>query len=57
MSAGACPSGKARYKDRLSARMALAFASRKHADNNRPKTERRIYRCPACQGWHLTSRR
>lgn len=45
---------KRRYRDRIAALLALAATGRrKHARN--PKQETRIYRCPACKGWHLTS--
>lgn len=27
----------------------------KGVDSERPKREERIYRCPFCKGWHLTS--
>lgn len=41
-----CPT-KRRYRDRLDALIALARIRR--------DGERRIYRCPLCRGWHLTS--
>jgi hypothetical protein len=45
---------KVRYRDRIAALLALAStASKKHTA--REKTEKRVYRCPRCKGWHLTS--
>lgn len=47
---------KVRYRDRIAALLALANA--RHRDGSRrAKLEQRAYRCPACRGWHLTSRR
>ncbi|GAA1593756.1 hypothetical protein GCM10009678_89940 [Actinomadura kijaniata] len=50
----ACPTGKVRFRDRIAATLALATIQR----NDRPgrdKLEARVYRCPSCGGWHLTS--
>jgi hypothetical protein len=44
---------KIRYRDRISAKLALAAMGRN--DQRRPKSEQRAYRCPDCHGWHLTS--
>lgn len=51
---GACPrTGKARFRDRIAAQLALTGM-----DNTDPKRrERRTYRCPLCRGWHLTSQK
>lgn len=43
---------KVRYRDRLAALMALAKLQ--HQDKA-GHTERRLYRCLHCRGWHLTS--
>lgn len=47
-----CSSGKQRFRDELSAKMALANIGRQDRDQAR---EQRAYRCPSCKGWHLTS--
>lgn len=49
---GTCPqTGKARYRDRIAALLALTGI-----DNSNPKRrEQRAYRCQFCRGWHLTS--
>lgn len=49
----ACKTGKLRYKDKLGARIALSQTAAK-TDGRR--NESRVYRCPSCAGWHLTSR-
>lgn len=33
-----------------------ALAKLEQSDRRGPKRERRAYRCPACKGWHLTSK-
>jgi hypothetical protein len=48
----ACPTKKVRYRDRLSAQIALADTSRRHASK---REEARVYSCSMCRGWHLTS--
>lgn len=45
---------KVRYRDRISAQLALATLQRQDKHDH---TERRAYRCPRCRGWHLTSQR
>ncbi len=40
---------KVRFRTELDAKIALAAVLR------RDKGEKRIYRCPRCKGWHLTS--
>lgn len=42
--------GKRRYGSRIGAMLALAEC--RHTAGCR--TERRLYRCPLCGGWHLT---
>ena len=48
-----CATGKHRFKDRISALVALAESARS-AKNYR--NEVRAYECPRCRGWHLTSK-
>ena len=45
---------KRRYRDRIAALLALESTGRKR-HTGRPKDERRVYHCPDCRGWHLTS--
>ena len=45
--------GKTRYTDELAAKLALADIAR--PDRAREGDEKRAYKCPFCQGWHLTS--
>ena len=48
----ACETGKRRFRDEVAAMFALAT----HAEGKRrDKDEERVYRCPMCRGWHLTS--
>lgn len=44
---------KHRYRDKLGAEIALSSTNAKRSKGNR--NECRIYRCPRCKGWHLTS--
>lgn len=46
---------KRRYRDFIAADLALAEVQAKDRAD-RPKTEKRVYLCPNCNGWHLTSR-
>lgn len=48
-----CPTRKRRYRDKLSAQLALLHTSRN--PNNRRRQEERVYHCHLCNGWHLTS--
>lgn len=50
------PCTKRRYRDRIAALLALASTQSTTGATRRAKDERRIYRCPDCKGWHLTSR-
>ena len=50
---GSCGFGKVRYADRIEALLALADTTREAANDKR--TEKRVYRCEECHGWHLTS--
>lgn len=43
---------KIRYRNRLDAKIALAST---HASRGSKREETRIYRCPECRGFHLTS--
>lgn len=47
--------GKRWFRDRISAELALA-AIHHHGDDRSEKLPRRAYECPACKGWHLTSK-
>lgn len=44
---------KVRYHDRIGALIALA--STQYAPRSK-REEVRVYRCPKCKGWHLTSK-
>lgn len=47
---------KRRYRDQVDAKIALANIQWR--DNaRRQKTETRLYRCPHCKGYHLTSKK
>jgi hypothetical protein len=48
-----CPSGKLRYGDRVGALLALAQSA---SSSKAKRNEVRAYRCPRCDGWHLTSK-
>lgn len=48
-----CLTGKRRWRTRLDAKIALADINRRDRQQRR---EQRAYRCPICNGWHLTSR-
>ncbi|WP_181428807.1 hypothetical protein [Modestobacter versicolor] len=45
---------KRRYRDEAVAQLALARIQT--VGEAREKTPQRVYRCPRCRGWHLTSR-
>mgnify|MGYP001595799561 FL=1 len=45
-----CPSGKVPYASRWLARRALA-----HRQTAGGSTVRRVYRCPHCRAYHMTS--
>ncbi len=44
---------KTGYKDKISAMFALSQVRRQDARGNRQ--EKRVYYCPICHKWHLTS--
>jgi hypothetical protein len=47
---------KKRYMDELSAKFALSQA-RRVGNYKANRNECRVYYCPKCKGWHLTSKR
>jgi hypothetical protein len=49
---GACPTGKLGYPTKGDARAALKRIRKAHGS-----TVRRVYDCPLCMFWHLTSQR
>lgn len=54
-----CRSKKIRYRTELDAKIALSNIQYKLAVRGacrEVKTEARVYRCPMCGGWHLTSK-
>lgn len=48
-----CPSGKRRYPAHSTAKVVLGKAKRRRRPG--PCDPVRFYRCPSCEGWHLTS--
>lgn len=51
-----CATGKLRYGTEQEARMALTDAKIRGALGQvRRRREERVYRCPTCSGFHLTS--
>lgn len=49
---------KVRYRDEIGAKIALAStraASDRKAEAGEKRRENRVYRCPKCKGYHLTS--
>jgi hypothetical protein len=49
---------KKRYWSKVDAMSALARATRpgRKTESKRPKSEKRVYECSKCGGWHLTSK-
>lgn len=49
-----CPTGKICYKTKIDAQFALyeCTANKKHSNN---RNEKRVYFCPLCKQFHLTS--
>ena len=45
---------KKRYRDELSAKFALS-QTRRVGNYKSNRNECRVYYCPKCKGWHLTS--
>lgn len=53
----ACSTGKLRYDSSIDAAIALGNARRARRVKGRDDVvEQRHYHCPACSGWHLTSK-
>lgn len=55
-----CSSGKRpfRTEERAKGELARSVNRRARDSGYRPgKTEKRVYQCPACEWWHLTSKR
>lgn len=50
---GVCPGGKARYQKKA---QALAALRRAEAQRYAGLSWLRVYQCPQCDGWHLTSK-
>lgn len=49
-----CPaSGKVRFRDEVAAKLAMAEINRL---GNSAKAISRVYRCPQCAGFHMTSK-
>ena len=48
-----CKTRKVRYRDHTSAAMALRVLRER---SNHDKIPVRVYECPICKGWHLTSK-
>jgi hypothetical protein len=46
--------GKRRFRDRVSAVLDMQRIQRKH-DADRDKVPCRVYECPRCKGFHMTS--
>jgi hypothetical protein len=49
---------KLRYRDQVAALIALSRAEVKAKRNShiaKQRRENRVYECPRCRGWHLTS--
>lgn len=52
-----CPTRKARWPTESKAEQILQEAQIRHAIGAGPRRrEVRVYECPMCQGWHLTSK-
>jgi hypothetical protein len=48
--------GKRGYRDKVEAVTALHLAQNQHGGNGLT-TEERVYECPLCRWWHLTSQK
>lgn len=55
MTACKCTPHKVRYRDEIAAKLALASVQHKDG-SRRSKSEKRLYHCPCCNGWHLTAK-
>ena len=47
--------GKIRYRSDIDAKIVLSEIQHKDS-SRRPKIETKVYNCPHCKGWHLTSK-
>lgn len=52
----ACQSGKQRYATEAYARAQLVGAIMAANRGSKTRREIRVYHCPLCKGWHLTSK-
>ncbi len=52
----ACPTGKVRYATEAYARAQLVGAIMAANRGNAKRHEQRVYPCPQCNGFHLTSK-
>lgn len=51
-----CKTNKKRYPDELTAKIKLVeIRASRELRNRTRRREQRVYRCPFCCGWHLTS--
>lgn len=50
-----CPTRKVRYRDQAEVKVALNRTKAKGNLGDKRRREARFYRCPMCNGWHLTS--
>lgn len=53
---GVCRTGKMRFPDERTAARALRQARQNREAMHSGRVEKRYYRCPHCEGFHLTSR-
>lgn len=51
-----CPTGKVRYATEQYARAQLVGAIIRRNRGNAKRQEQRVYPCPVCHGFHLTSK-
>jgi hypothetical protein len=51
-----CRTHKQRYLTEARAYLALLAARNLRAEQGSDKVEQRVYRCPECNGWHMTSK-
>lgn len=47
--------GKVRYRNEKDATMTLKLLQSYNHSGNEARQEKRVYICPKCNGWHLTS--
>jgi hypothetical protein len=51
-----CRTRKQRYLTEARAYLALLAARNLRAEQGSDKVEQRVYHCPECNGWHMTSK-